>query len=710
MVSPDPTQSNGHHTTGRPRPQNTASPAADVNNKVLSLFDDATERALLAAGFNRPECIREFRDVCRPEDFYEPRHVALCREMFAGLPQGAELLELRRRNALEACGGADYLQEIAGEFVSATSVGYWAARIAELSSRRKAADIGKNIIAGAADEATLDSVVASATHDLMGILPRHPDATPDHDQSREQFPVDALPLILADYVTAVAEALPCAPETVALPLLTAAATAIGNTRRIALKPSWAEPPVLWTATVLPSGKLKSPTHEKAVQFLTSRQKRLIKKYQAELREHEANVQAWEDSRAIRRREKAAESEPKPEPPVCGRYTTSDPTVEALADLLSQNPRGMMVDKDELAGWFGGFDRYTSGTGGDVPAYLSMHRAGNLIVDRKTGRRVTHIDRAAVCVAGTIQPAILRRCLRPEYFESGLPARMLLAMPDSPPRRWSEAIVPANIERATEDLFDALLNLKFESLLDSEGEEYQEPLTLPLSGEAKTLWVSFYNSHAVEQEGLADDRESSAFSKLEAYAARFALIFAVCREPNCTEVDAKSMSDGIRLTRWFCLETKRVYAMLGESAEDAEQNTLVRMIQDRFGGRVTARDLVQLSRLYRPTAKAETALEKLIAAHLGYWDIQTPTPSGGRPSAVFVLHQAPPAPAPTKPRKTEQNVGCVDVGAVGAPQKATSAPAAPVGVSPPPEPDNDQPPPPADDRDFAAGQPVEEVEL
>ena len=498
-----------------------------------------------------------------------------------------------------------------------------------------------------------------------------PPAVPDPPAPRKPFPVAALPMAMGRYIAAVAEALPCAPETVALPLLAAIGSAVGNSRRIRLKAPWSEPSVIWTCVVLPSGKLKSPAMEKATQFLATRQQKSFGEYRAALREHEAAMSAWEDRERQRRHSKAPiEAASKPEAPTCRRYVTSDCTVEALASLLAENPRGLLLARDELSGWFGGFDRYASGSDSDLAAYLSMHRAGALIVDRKTGQRITHVERAAVSICGTIQPGTLRRSLTPEYFERGLPARILMAMPDSPRRRWSEAVVPPNIEQAINRLFDAMLALEPETLSDGDGEETQRPLELPLSAAAKTLWVEFYDRHAAAQEGLADGHESAAFSKLEAYAARFALVFAVCRNPAATEIDAQSMDDALTLTHWFCAETRRVYGALAETAAERETRELLALI-GQHGGNITARELAHGARRYRAAGAAEAALEHLAGVGLVRREISS---GPGRPSTQYVIVAgAGNAVTVTKLTKIEQNANSVTVTSVTTPPAQAGPP-------------------------------------
>src|SRR5207244_2361593 len=117
-------------------------------------------------------------------------------------------------------------------------------------------------------------------------------------------------------------------------------------------------------------------------------------------------------------------ETRGEKPVCERYVVSDTTVEALAVVLQDAPRGLLLARDELGGWLNAMDAYKpKGKGGDVAHYLEMHRAGQLIVDRKSGpEKLVHVPRAAVSIVGTIQPETLRRALGREHFEDGLAAR------------------------------------------------------------------------------------------------------------------------------------------------------------------------------------------------------------------------------------------------------------------------------------------------
>ena len=69
----------------------------------------------------------------------------------------------------------------------------------------------------------------------------------------QPFPVDALPDPIRQFVQLAAKAIGCDPTYVALPLLSAVAAAIGNTRRVQPKHNWSEPPTLWTIIIGQSG-------------------------------------------------------------------------------------------------------------------------------------------------------------------------------------------------------------------------------------------------------------------------------------------------------------------------------------------------------------------------------------------------------------------------------------------------------------------------
>ena len=78
------------------------------------------------------------------------------------------------------------------------------------------------------------------------------------------FPVEALPEPIQSFVAASARAIGCDTSYIAMPVLSALASTIGNSRCIELKRGWTEPAIIWTAIVCESGTLKTPAFKSAV--------------------------------------------------------------------------------------------------------------------------------------------------------------------------------------------------------------------------------------------------------------------------------------------------------------------------------------------------------------------------------------------------------------------------------------------------------------
>lgn len=300
---------------------------------------------------------------------------------------------------------------------------------------------------------------------------------------------------------------------------------------------------------------------------------------------------------------------------------------------------LLLARDELSGWLNSFGQYKSGKGGDEAHCLELHRAGHQMVDRKTGDKTTiSVHRAAVCIAGGIQPVTLGRALAREHFENGLAARLLLAMPPRIPRTWTDADIPDELHLALEKVFEELFSMGFAT--DTQGESF--PADVKLSPEARSRFMGFFNEHNAEQAELVGD-EAAAWSKLEGGAARLAMVIHCSRwaagDPtlrDAFECDEQSIEAGIVLARWFGQEAKRIYAVLGESDEDREQSQLVEWIERR-GRPVTVRDLTHGLRKFREDNEAaQAALDELIEAGLGRWTYPPQNPKGGRPSPQFEL--------------------------------------------------------------------------
>src|SRR5262249_52533889 len=154
------------------------------------------------------------------------------------------------------------------------------------------------------------------------------------------------------------------------------------------------------------------------------------------------------------------------------------------------------------------------------------------------------------VCGGIQPGVLKESLSAQQFSAGLPARILFACPNRVPKEWTEDDIDEGAEKAYRELVEGLTKLE----MGTDGDAASEPLALALTPEAKAVWVAFYNRFAQRQAEVEGD-VAAAFSKLEAYAARLALVHHVCESviaggDATAAVGAPSVRAGIALAEWF----------------------------------------------------------------------------------------------------------------------------------------------------------------
>lgn len=458
----------------------------------------------------------------------------------------------------------------------------------------------------------------------------------------EPFPIEALPEPLRSHTKAIAASVQVDPAMAALPALCAAAAAIGGSRCIRLNHDWFEPSILWAAVVAKSGEGKTP----AAKFATAPSQQrdadaqqnnanLLAEYEQQKAEHAVDRKAWEKAQS-----KGQINEPLPDeptPPALLRHTVSDVTIEKLAEVLADNPRGVLLVRDELAGLLGGFDRYSGGRGGAERAhYLSIHSGQAIQVDRKTGeRRSLYVASPHVSIFGGVQPDLLHGVVDDDDVAAGLPARFLFAMPPRVPKRWKRPPIP---ERHT-DAVAAAMNRLF-GLEPATGDDGRpRPEVVLLDAEADRLFGEFFERHCAEGDGLHGPL-AAAWPKLRASAGRLLLVIHTVRAAAGEPVDpllagADSTRMAITLADWFGNEARRVYGRRGENQVDRDRRELVEWIERR-GGEVTVRDLTRGPRPYRKAVDAETALEGLAKVGLGRWKSLGPEQTGGRPKRIFCL--------------------------------------------------------------------------
>ena len=474
--------------------------------------------------------------------------------------------------------------------------------------------------------------------------------TPASVPEYRSFPVKALPPTLREFAEQAALSVGCDVAFAALPALTLAGAALGAAVVAKPKGDWREPPSIFAVTIGDSGTGKSPAARAASALAFEIDRELRVAYIAALTQYKEDLARYKAKLADYDPANGGEEPEKPRAPKRQYFAVADLTIERLAEMIGDSPRGLLVVRDEIAGWFSSFTRYKGAGQTDVPTWLSLFDCGPIRVHRRTGEpRDIETDRAFAAVCGGIQPGVLARHLaEPSFIESGLAARILFAAPPKACPGWSDYELDAVTHKGFGDILRAMRTIPFDS---------GQPAELELDMKALARFKSLSNEFA----GLAENEDggpmSAVLPKAGRYALRFALIHhcvteaALGRDPWRGCIGDESMLAGEILARWFVYEAARVYATLALKPEDREIRNLgelAKRLAGRNGGSVRPRDLQRANKVKYPTAViAEASLELLVSAGLGAWLDFPMGKAGGRPARAFV-------PSPAAEYDSRQN--------------------------------------------------------
>jgi hypothetical protein len=92
---------------------------------------------------------------------------------------------------------------------------------------------------------------------------------------------------------------------------------------------------------------------------------------------------------------------EPQAPRCKRYLTNDATIEKMHELLSHNPRGLLLFRDELMGFLASWER--EGHERDRTFYLEAWNGDGTSVTDRIGRGTIRTENLCISLLGGTQP-------------------------------------------------------------------------------------------------------------------------------------------------------------------------------------------------------------------------------------------------------------------------------------------------------------------
>jgi hypothetical protein len=241
-----------------------------------------------------------------------------------------------------------------------------------------------------------------------------------------------LPSSLTTFIFDQSQIIGSDPCILAISTLVACAAATSDTIKLQPKQyehGWKESARLWGAFVGDPSVKKTPPLNRAtshlrkldIEFAEDAAERM-QRFKIAKRVYEAQEKRYIDASA-----KGNRADPLPEPPERPpqrRIIVQDATIEAVSDVLADNPQGILVLFDELSGFFGSMDAYRGGAGSkDRSFWLEAYNGGPRRVDRIT-REARHVPNLSCCILGGIQPSAIK-AKAGEMVEDGLLQRFMI---------------------------------------------------------------------------------------------------------------------------------------------------------------------------------------------------------------------------------------------------------------------------------------------
>jgi putative DNA primase/helicase len=468
-----------------------------------------------------------------------------------------------------------------------------------------------------------------------------PDPTPLKSIKKDLSPVIPLPAALIPepyqpWLTDIAERMQCPLDYVAVAALIASASLIGAGCRVRPKKndSWSIVPNLWGGIVGRPSTLKSPSLKEVLKPMKALEQEAFATFEKERQAHEIELESHKvQKEAIRKRMgKAADLRndldirlameelkmlKEPQAPIWKRYCTNDTTIEKMHELLSQNPRGLLLYRDELMGLLTTWDKV--GHEADRSFYLEAWNGDDSKTTDRIGRGTTHTKSLCISILGSTQPDKLLSYFQQTmsgFCNDGLLQRFqLLVYPDEV-KDWTLIDKKPNItaQREAASIMKALATMNFcEYGAVQEGEDTPYFCFTDHAQHTFFMWLT-----ELEREKLIAEEEPillEHFAKYRKLMPSLALIFHLINIASGKARGPISVECVERAAAWCeYLEhhARRIYEMGLSPGYQAARN-LARRIQSRdLNDSFDARDVYRKEWAFLKTREeVEAACELLI---------------------------------------------------------------------------------------------------
>jgi hypothetical protein len=360
-----------------------------------------------------------------------------------------------------------------------------------------------------------------------------------------EFPLSVYPDSALNFIQTLHNVLHFPIDFFAVPLLSIASAAIGNSRSCAITSDWIEKPIIFTCTVGNPGSAKSPSIGKIIEPIIEIQRQNKIQYDQEMELYEIELDEFEKKKRIN----------KPTKPIFKQLFTSDNNVEGLRNALVSNLRGILVYRQELSAWITSMNQFKGGKGDDRQRWLIFWDGKEPWVWNRASE-TNQLDNPFVPLCGTIQPEVITELSAENLTKDGLIHRILFGFPESTSYQRPSGEVPPELY---ENYFKLISSL------------YQIPVGPPIqfSASARNLLFDWCESNDEETQSESFKPELvGPWAKMRGQLARIShILFEMwtCQDKTPPKIlEETYVNMGIRVCEYFKSQCQKTYGLLQSS--------------------------------------------------------------------------------------------------------------------------------------------------
>jgi hypothetical protein len=266
-------------------------------------------------------------------------------------------------------------------------------------------------------------------------------------------------------------------------------------------------------------------------------------------------------------------------------------MEAVGQRLQENPRGLLLARDELAGLLLGFNQYRGGRGADLQNILSLWSVDPITIDRKSEADPIVLPQPFMAITGGVQPGLLAKVFGGDRLFDGFSARFLMTHPEPMPYTTTDEVIRDQAMADMSQVFKTLYTIVHHDPYAI----VPEPQLVRLSSSARSLFATWERRIGSEIDSLGEDDPLRApLSKMPGQVARLALIIHVVRwaakdHDRFEDLDEATMRMALGLGDYFAAHARKVWSQLTESAEDSQIRRVLSWMRKQ-GRPVTKREV------------------------------------------------------------------------------------------------------------------------